>query len=179
MADDSKLTYKRRASKDDLARYIKVVAVPISLYLLAIVVINNFAAFGRNLLAHLTGVMWIVGVICAAILPSLRSSIIKETHVTIGSYLCGVAGLKALIALASGVSTEMLMETYNQAIPITSGSAIAGLLQSMLWISAVTVPLGFIGMEIKKVFSFRKKRSKSEALMGIRNIRDTNAKHME
>ncbi len=179
MSEKSRLTYKRRTNKDDIARYAKAITIPFGIFLLAIFIINNFSGFGRNIIAPLTSVMWGTGAICAKCLPSLRTSIINETHATIGGYLLTLIGLKTLIGLVSGVSAEMMMATYNQALPATSGSSIAGLLQTMMWISSVIVPLGYVGMEVKKIYSFRKKKSKAETLMGIRNIRDTNAKHME
>ena len=96
--------------------------------MLALFVITRFAQFGSNLIAPLTGIMWAFGALCALLLPSQRVSTLTETNVTIACYLLSMAGIRELIALVSGVSSEMLMASYNQAIPLTSGSTISGYL---------------------------------------------------
>ena len=88
-----------------------------------------------------------------------------------------MAGIRELIALVSGVSSEMLMASYNQAIPLTSGSTISGYLQSLLWIASVMTPLGFMGMQAKKIYSFRRKASKQKFFEQTRGLRDTGRPH--
>ena len=80
-------------------------------------------------------------------------------------------------AFGAGVSSEMLMASYNQAIPLTSGSTISGYLQSLLWIASVMTPLGFIGMQAKKIYSFHRKASKQKFFEQTRGLRDTGRPH--
>ena len=82
-----------------------------------------------------------------------------------------------MIALISGVSSEMLMATYGQAIPITSGTAFSGTLQSIMWATAVFVPFGFVTMQGKKVLTLRRKGNKNKVIDQLRGIRD-NGGHM-
>lgn len=170
--ENNTLTYKHSNTSANAMRYLKAIGFPVGIFLLALFCISRFAAFGLNIVAPLTGAMWVFGVICALLLPSHRGSILTETHVTIGCYLLALTGVRELIALVSGVSSEMLMSTYNQAIPLTSGSTISGYLQTFLWITAIMTPLGFFGMQGKRVFTFRHKASKAKEIDRLRGIRE-------
>lgn len=174
-----RITYKQKMSGSDLFRYVKAVALPTGVFVLSLVVIQSLAGFGTKLVAPLTGVMWCVGALCCALLPSHRSSILTETHMTIGIYLITLVALKVIIAMMSGVSSEMLMEAFNQAIPTTSGSAVSGWLQSLMWITAVMTPIGFIGMQGKRLFSFRRKKSKEKFMEQTRGVRMNGKSHFD
>ena len=65
----------------------------------------------------------------------------------------------------------MLMATYNQPIPVTSGAAFSGYLQTMLWITTIMTPVGFIVMEVKKLFTLRRTAETKkfhDNLLGVR-----------
>lgn len=173
------ITYKQTMSQSDFFRYLKAVGVPLSIFVLSLFAIQSLAGFGSKLVAPLTGVMWATGAICAIIMGSHRGSILTETHVTIAGYLAALLALKEVIALMSGVSSEMLMAAFNQAIPVTSGSAISGWLQNMMWIAAVMTPIGFIGMQVKRVFTFRREKSAQKTFDEIRGIRPGMAEHQK
>jgi len=164
------IVYRQKISKSDIFRYVKAVVFPTGIFVLSIFTISSLAGFGTYLVAPLTGFMWCAGAISAFIIPSQRGSILTETHVTLGVYLLTLLALKQIIALMSGVSSEMLMAAFNQSIPVTSGSAISGWLQSVLWLTAVMTPVSFIGIQAKKVFTF-KRRSKEKFMDQIRGVR--------
>lgn len=154
--ETERLTYKRAQSNADISRYLKAIAFPVFNFLLAMFTIDHFNLFGYDLIAPLTGVMWGVGVLVAFILPSHRRSVLKETHVTTAVYLISLIVIKELITAISGVSSEMLMATYNQVLPVTSGAAFSGYMQTMLWITTIMTPVGFIFMQVKKMFTMRR-----------------------
>lgn len=170
-SNKNKITYKQKMSGADLFRYVKAVALPLGVFALSLIVISQLAGFGTYLVAPLTGVMWCLGAVACILLPSHRSSILNETHMTIGIYLITLFALKTIISVMSGVSSEMLMQAFNQSIPTTSGSAVSGWLQNLMWITAVMTPIGFVGMEGKKIFSFRRKSSKEKFMEQTRGIR--------
>ena len=171
MTPTPKLTYKQKMSGADLFRYVKAVAIPLAVFILSLIAIQSLAGFGSKLVAPLTGIMWCAGAICAIIMPAHRSSILTETHVTIACYLSALIVFKELIALLSGVSSEMLMDAFGQAIPVTSGSAITGWLQTLLWITAAMTPAGYIAMQVKRVFTFHKNKAKDKTFEQLRGIR--------
>ena len=157
-SDSKRLTYQRSQGSADLTRYAKAIGFPAGIFLLTLFTVHRFNLFGVNIL-----VSWF--------LPSHRKSCLRETHVTIGVYLISLTVFKELVSAISGVSAEMLMATYNQAIPVTSGQAFSGYLQTMLWITAIMTPVGFIFMQVKKVFTMRRKqevRDFHDRLLGTR-----------
>ena len=170
-------TYKQKTNKSDMMRYFKAVMLPLGVFLFGLFTISRFANFGTYLIAPLTGVTWVWGVLCAALLPSHKKSILTETHATIAIYLLSLTGLRELISLISGVSSEMLMAAFQQAIPLTGGSAISGWLQTLLWITAVLTPFGFIVMQGKKLYSLKRKNNTRQVLAQLRNIRNDNHIH--
>lgn len=179
LEQETKLVYKQKLNRNDILRYIKAIGLPSATFLLALIAIQSLAAFGAKLIAPLTAIMWSVGVICTFLMPSHRSSILTETHVTIGGYLVTLIAIKEIVAMMSGVSSEMMMAAFNQAIPITSGSAISGWLQNLLWIDAVMTPIAYVGMQVKRVFSFRKNNSKEKAFEQLRGINSGNQRHLK
>lgn len=174
---EARITYKQGMSNKELYAYLKAFAVPTGVFLLAILVISIFGAFGTNLLAPMAGAMWIFGAFTAFMVPSQKESICNETHMTIAGYFGGMYGLRLLIAVVSGASSEQLMATYGQAMPISSGNTITGFIQTMLWITAVMLPVGFFGMEGKKIVMFRKRMSKQRIFDQLRGIRNNGKEH--
>ena len=176
--DKQAITYKQNMSRSDMMRYLKAFALPAGVFILSLLCIDSLAVFGSKLVAPLTAVMWAIGVICAITMPSHRGSILTETHVAIAGYLAAIWALKEIVALMSGVTSEDMMTAFNAAIPLTSGSAISGWLQNMMWIAAVMTPVGFIGMQVKRVFTFRKERSTKKTFEQIRGIRRGTDEHL-
>ena len=165
-------------SRSDLSRYIKAIALPIMIFILSLIAIQALDGFGSKLVAPLTALMICFGVICAIWLPSHRGTILTETNVTVGCYLLALLGLRQIIAMMSGVSSEMLMATFNQALPATSGSAISGWLQNLMWITAVMTPVGFIGLQGKRIFTFKRKNSKERFIDQTRGIHNEQNGHL-
>ncbi len=175
---EEKLTYKRAQSNADIFRYLKAIALPVFNFLLAMFTIDHFNLFGYDLIAPLTGVMWGCGALVAFFQPSHRRSVLKETHVTTAVYLISLIVIKELISTISGVSAEMLMATYNQVLPVTSGAAFSGYMQSLLWITTIMTPVGFIFMQVKKLFTMHRNQEAKkfhDKLLGTRR----NGKHFD
>lgn len=165
------ITYTQAMSRADFLRYMKAVGLPLGVFMLSLVAIEMLAGFGTKLIAPMAGIMWAVGAICALLLPSHRGGILTETHVAIAGYLATLVALKEIISMMSGVSSEMLMAAFNMAIPTTSGSAISGWLQTLMWITAAMTPIGFVGMQVKRVFSFKRNQSTQKTFDQLRGIR--------
>ena len=177
MSGNSNITYKQTLNSKEVFTYIKAVGIPVGVFLLAMAIISQFGAFGTNLLAPLTGGMWIMGAVTAFMIPSQRGSTCNETHAAIVGYLVGMWGLRLLVSLVAGTSNEQLMATYSQALPTSSGSTISGFLQTMLWITAVMVPVGFLTMQGKKLLTFKKRMNKQKAIDQLRGIRNSGHEH--
>ena len=171
MSNTKRLTYQRTQTGADFSRYTKAVGFPAGIFLLSMFTVHRFNLFGLNIIAPMTAVMWICGIVVSWFLPSHRKATLRETHITIGVYLVSLTVFKELVSAISGISSEMLMATYNQAIPVTSGQAFSGYLQTMLWITAIMTPVGFILMQVKKMFTMRRKqevRNFHDRLLGTR-----------
>jgi len=166
-----RLTYKQKLSGADLFRFVKAIALPVMIFVLSLIAIQALAGFGAKLVAPLTALMLIIGPVCAIILPSHRSSILTETMATTGIYLVSLMGFKFIISMMSGISSETFMEVFNQSMPVTSGTAISGWLQTLMWITAVMTPIGFVSMQIKRIFTFKRKASKEKFIEQTRGIR--------
>lgn len=173
------LTYKQRMGGAQLLKYLKAIGLSVVLFVFSMITINNFGKFGSSILAPLIGAMWVGGVICAWLIPSQKTSILNETHITIGVYLITLFAIRLLIKMLSGVSSEMMQSAFNQPLALTSGSTITGYLQTLMWITTVMTPLGFLGMQGKKVLTFRKKANQKKELERLRGFRQNDRQHME
>lgn len=167
-----RVTYKQGFTSKDLGEYFGAITIPIILFMFALVVISSFGAFGRKILAPATSLMWIAGAATAWKIPSQRGGTLKETYIAVAGYLATITLLKFLIGVFATTSSEQLMASYNQAMPVSTGSTVTGFLQSMLWILSATVPIGYLGMTCKKFVTFRRTMSKDKVLQQVRGIRE-------
>ena len=170
--NDKTLTYRHGNGAKDILRYMKAIALPVGIFLLCLFCISSFAGFGTIIVAPLTGVMWGFGVLCAILLPSHRNTILNETCVTIGCYVAALVVIEQLISLISGVSAETLMAAFNQVVSVTGGSTFAGYLNTFMWITTIMTPIGFVGLQVKRLFTFKRKANKAKALEQARGIRE-------
>ncbi len=170
----SHITYKENITGQDLSKYAKAIGFPMIAFIINVWGITSFGAFGAELIAPLSAAMWVVGLVVGIILPSHRKGTLNETVIAITGYCILLLGLRYGLQLVSGVSTEMLIASYGEIVSLTGGSAVSGYMQNVLWISAVMVPIGFIGMQGKKLFQFRRTLAKNKAFDRLRSIRDDN-----
>ena len=171
MQDRKNFTYVKKASGKEKNKLVWAVVFPVAVFFLSIIGISIFKNFGRILMAPLIGAMWIVGAACAFYMPSHRKDIIKETLTFIATYNATLLGLRELIGITSGVSSQMLMATFGQPLATASANTIPGYLQSMLYISAAMIPFGFLGMELKRIITFRRSANKKRTMEQLRSIR--------
>lgn len=172
--DNTKLVYKDALDRTDVIAYIKAISLPTLVFILCLFTTLKFAKFGKIILSPLIVLMWGVALICAFILPSQRESVIKETMVTIGVYCCTLLLFRILIKIMSGASAGVLEASFDITIPETSGTTVVGYIQNILYLGSVLTPLGFVGMQVKRLFQFKKNANKVKTFNQLRNIRDTN-----
>lgn len=171
MQDRKNFTYVKKASGKERGRVVWAVVFPVGVFFLSIIGISIFKNFGRILMAPLIGGMWIAGAVCAFYMPSHRKDIIKETLTAIASYNATLLGLRELISITSGVSSQMLMATFGQPLATASANTIPGYLQTMLYISTVMIPFGYFGMQGKRILQFRRSANKQRTMEQLRSIR--------
>jgi len=173
------ITYKQAFNSAELFGYIKAIGTPVCLLIISMFVITQFGLFGINLLAPLTGVMWIAGAFVAWALPSQRESTCKETHIAIAVYVSGIFAIRLILTLAMGTSNEQMMASYSVVMPTTSALSIEGLLQTMMLVAVFLGPLSFLGMMTKKFVTFKKRMSKQKVMDNLRGLRDTGHVHSD
>lgn len=166
------LTYKQNMSKTEVYRVIKAIGIPLGLFGLALFTISNFANFGSKLICPLAGAMWAIGFIVALLMPSQRHEVLNQTMIVCAIYFLTLLGLKILLGVVSGVSSEMIAASYDQAIPTSTGNAIPGYIQTMMWFTAVLLPMGEIGMQVKRLFQFRRSQTLQKTFGQKRSLRN-------
>lgn len=176
MKGKQNLSYKRNMSKKEALHTLKAIGLPLLVFGLGLFTISSFANFGTKLICPLSGAMWMVGFIVAFLMPSQRSEVLNSTLVTLSIYYLALLGLKILLAVVSGVSSEMIAASYNQAIPTSTGNAIPGYLQTMMWFTAVLLPIGEIGMQVKRLFQFKKNQTLQKTFSQVRGFRNNREK---
>ena len=170
---DDTLTYKQELSKKEAIQVAKAVGLPLAVFGLAMFTIQNFANFGSKLLCPLIAAMWIVGFIVGIIMPAQRQEIVNQTLAMIAMYCGAMLGLKMLLAVVSGASSEMIAASYDQAIPMSTGNAIPGYLQTMMWFVALLMPIGDIGMQVKRLKDFKHNQNLQKTFGQVRGMRNS------
>lgn len=171
MQERKNYTYVKKASGKETAKILYAGIFPMIVFFLCLITIATLKTAGKIAVAPLIGVMWIVGAACAIWMPSMRKSIINETLIFLASYCGSLIGLKMLISLSSGISAEMLMSTFGQAGTVATSNTIPGWLQNVFMIDMFMMPFGFLGMEGKRILSFRRNMNKKKVIEQLRGIR--------
>lgn len=166
------LTYKQDLSKAEIQRVAIAIGAPLGVLAIGIFTITNLANFGTKLICPLSAAMWIIGLVVAALMPAMRKEVLNQTLVTCALYYLGLLALKILLGLASGVSSEMIAASFDQAIPTATGNAIPGYLQNIMWFTAVGVPIGFVSLQGKRLFQFKKSQTLNKTFGQKRSIRE-------
>lgn len=134
--------------------------------------IKAYYNFGRYIIGPAIAIIWVITAFIALILPAQRLEVIHSCKVFCAGYVATIFGYKFLITAVSGISAENLSAAFNQALPTASGTSILGWLQTLLWIAGVMSPVGFIGMQCKRIGQFFGTKSKNAAIREIRDFRD-------
>lgn len=169
---NNELVYRTKVTANDILPKIVACFVYIASFLLWMYLDKAYYNFGSMIITPLTCAMYCVGAFFAVLLPSQKKETVNHTKWFVLGYLGIMFVYKFVIAAVGGVSSDSLAAAFNQAIPASTGTAIAGWLQNLLWIIAITYPIGFFTMQAKKIPQFIKTRSKGQAIRQIRDIRD-------
>lgn len=172
MQDRKNYTYVKKASGQEMARVIKAAVYPVAIFFFCIISISIFKNFGRLLMAPLISAMWAFGALCAFLMPAMRKEIINQTLITLASYCAALLAFRELIGLTAGVSSQMLMATFGQPMSTAMGNTLPGYMQNMLYITAVMVPLGYLGMQGKRFLQFKKTQSRQKVMAQLRGHRN-------
>lgn len=174
--NNEKLVYHKKLSKRESFRLLRSIFFPIGALMLTFFVMSQFGGFG-SLVSFFVMAMWIAGAVVAIRMPSYRVTTLNETHAVIVIYLLTLSIVKILIGVVSGVSAEMLIASFNENVSLNSGNMMITVLQGTLWVTLVMLPVGFFGMQIKKIVQFRKTRNKAQTFEHARGIRNNNNQH--
>lgn len=176
LKNNENLVYHKKLSKKESFRLLRSIFFPIGVLLLTFFVMSQFGGVGP-IVSFLVMLMWIFGTIVAFRMPAYRVATLNETHAVIVIYLLTLSLVKILIGVVSGVSTEMLIASFNENVSLNGGNTATTVLQGTLWITLVMLPVGFFGMQIKKLIQFRKTRNKAKTFEHARGIRNNNNQH--
>lgn len=173
----SNLTYKRNMSRQEFSHLAGAVLYPLGVFVFGVFVISDFAAFGTKLICPLSAAMWVAGFMIAFLMPSMRKEIIHQTIKMNLVYYSTLYGLKIVIGMVSGVSAEMIAASYDFAIPTSTGNAVPGYLQNILYFTAVLTPGSFVVMQVKRFSEFARNASLQKSFGRARSLRNSGKEH--
>lgn len=165
------LTYKTYSAKKEAGKVLAAILIPIATLAVSLFTIFNFANFGTKLLCPFIAVMWLAGVIIAILVPQQREELLHRTQKIILAYCAVMLLLKVGIGVASGVSSEMLAASFDQAVTLTGGNTLPGILQNILNIYVYIIPLAHFSLLVKTFLNFRKNISIEKAFGRARSFR--------
>lgn len=168
----NELTYRGKFGLRRIMPKLLNAAIYIITFALWLYLNDKYYNFGSHIITPLTGGMWIVGAILALLLPSQRTEIIKHTKWFVLGYLAILFVYRYVIILVSDVSADNLSASFGHTVAASSGTAILGWLQNLLWIIVITYPIGYFIFQGKKLPQFFGTRSKNRAVREIRDVRD-------
>lgn len=133
MRNDNEIVYRQNMTRNEAVHILKAIAFPIAVFCLGLFTINMFGEFGKKLICPLSGAMWDVGVLVALLMPSQRKDALNHMLIVCATYYGTLITVHAVLSVVSGVSSEMIAASFEQAIPTSTGNAIPGYLQTMMW----------------------------------------------
>ncbi len=170
MQERQNFTYVKKPSTKETTQLVWSIVFPTAVFFMSIASIYIFQNFGKILMAPMLGCMWIVGAACSIWLSSQRKEIINQTLEFVAIYCATMLAFRELIGVTSGISSEMLMATFGQPMATASANTIPGYLQTMLYISAVGIPIGYLGMEGNRILKFRRNSNKQKTMEQLRGM---------
>lgn len=171
------LTYKQNMTRKEFSSMVWKVLYPILVCGAGLYVINDFDSFGAKLICPLSASMWMVGFLVALFMPSQRKDVLHQTLKMNLLYYGTLYGLKIVIGMVSGVSAEMIAAAYDYAIPVSTGNAVPGYLQNILYFTSVLTPASFVAMQIKRLSDFSRNVSLQKAFGRTRSLRNSGKEH--
>ena len=172
MRNDNEIVYRQNMTRNEAVHILKAIAFPIAVFCLGLFTINMFGEFGKKLICPLSGAMWDVGVLVALLMPSQRKDALNHMLIVCATYYGTLITVHAVLSVVSGVSSEMIAASFEQAIPTSTGNAIPGYLQTMMWFTGVLVPLGEIGYQLKRLFQFKRQQTLAKTFAQKRGLRN-------
>lgn len=168
----NEMVYKTPVTIRDYKSTFITLAVYIYIFLMWAYLSVAYYNFGKYIITTGVAAMLIVSAIVAKILPSQRMECISDMKKGLVSYVTLLFGYRFVIIMMQGVSSEDLSAAFNMSMPAPSGTSMLGWLQNFLWIASILIPIGLVGMQIKKIAQFFGTKKKSQAIREIRDIRD-------
>ena len=168
---DNNLTYKQNMSKTEVLHVIGGIGIPLGVFCFSLMTISSLTYIKTPLITQMIGLMWISGLVVAFLMPSMRREVINQTMITITTYCFTLLGLKIIYGMVAGVSAEMISASLGQSMPMATGNALPGYLSNILMITTVMVPIGFIGMQGKRLLQFKHNQSLQKQMGRVRGIR--------
>ena len=168
---EESLRYKQTMSKQDMSKIVSAVGIPVGVFILGAICITNLASLGTYLIGLLSAAMWVLGLITAIALPSHRRQAINMTLGFCAGYYAGLLGLKFLVMIMSGLSSEMMSASLNITITTSAGNTMIGMVSNVLAVLAVIVPLTFIVTMAQMLYKFRRNRTQQQAFAQASGIR--------
>jgi len=170
--EQSEMIYRAPITCREILPTLANLAIYIVSFLLWMYLEGIYYNFGTKIITPLTALMWITGAFFALILPSQRYEIIKHTKWFVLGYVSILYLYRFVIIAVAGVSSDSFGAAFNQSMPAATGNAILGWLQNLLWIIAITYPIGYFIFQAKKLPQFFGTKSKQKAIREIRSIRN-------
>ena len=170
---EESLRYKQTLSKNDMSKIITAIGIPLAIFALGAVCIFNLASLGTYLVGPLSAAMWIMGLITSIALPSHRRQSINMTLGFCAGYYAGLLGLKVLVMIMSGLSSEMMSASLNITIATSAGSTMIGMVSNVLAVLAVIVPITYIATMAKMLYQFRRNKTQQQEFAKASGIRRT------
>ena len=124
MRNDNEIVYRQNMTRNEAVHILKAIAFPIAVFCLGLFTINMFGEFGKKLICPLSGAMWDVGVLVALLMPSQRKDALNHMLIVCATYYGTLITVHAVLSVVSGVSSEMIAASFEQAIPTSTGNAI-------------------------------------------------------
>lgn len=168
---DETLVYKQAMSRQEMGKMVSAIGLPVAIFALGAVSICNLSSLGSYVIAPLSAAMWMMGLFVAIALPSHRRQAVNMTLGFCAGYYAGTLGLKIVMVLLSGLSSEMLSASLNITMATSAGNTMIGLISNVLAVLSVMVPITFLVAMGKMFVQFRRNRTLQDAFTQATGLR--------
>lgn len=169
--NNTNLTYKQKISEKQAVDLFKLCFFYLLEFVIWIFVSMLYKGFGVFWITPCVSAMWVMGTIACIFIPEQRQSTITTTKWVILGYLALLTVYRIAIQLLSSLTPEQLNAALNLSGTQSTGLALSGFLTNLLWIFALTGPIGFFIYIAKKFTAYHGKSTKDDAFARIKGMR--------
>jgi len=165
------LTYGKSARPENWIANLKIIGFYVAVVIFWLLIASVYRGFGRGWLIPAVSIMWLSGAVTSYVAQNDQENTLRETRWVILGFLSFLLIYRSILPLIVPLTSAQMSAALDLNIPAVSGTAIAGTLQTILLLTSVLTPVGYLiwcGQKIRQYHGRRTRQNMFEQIKGTK-----------